>query len=335
MKKGVLIGMLLFIALSSGALAQEVINVGVTGLIPDHGLYIALEKGYFKEAGIEVKFNPFASAAKMMAPLAAGQLHVAGGGISVGLFNAIARGMPVKIVSSRAQTLPGHNGMFWLVRSDLKDAIRTPADLKGRKVANVAPGAVTVYTMGKTMERAGLSIKDLDLVNMPFPEMVTAFANKAIDAAIISEPFASAAVVKGVAVKWLEPSEVIYNPYLELSGLFYNMDWAMKNRDQANKFMVAWIKGIREYVQAIKGGPNRDEVINILIKHTRVKDRAVYDRMQWYMINPDGYPIKESIQDQIDWYWKNGFITQKLSYEQVVDESFVDYAVKQLGRFKD
>ena len=148
------------------AAAQDVVTVGHLGITADAPVYIAMEKGYFKERKIEVKLVPFVSAATAMAPLATNQIQVAGGGISPALFNAFAREFPVRVVGHRTRDVRDNAVDTLMVRSDLKGEIRRAADLKGRKVAVNAPGSPLVYFLGKLLESEGMSLKDVDLVYM-------------------------------------------------------------------------------------------------------------------------------------------------------------------------
>ena len=71
--------------------------------LAESGRYIAEERGYFREEGLQVESTPFDGAARMTPALASGQLDVGAGGVSASLFNAIGRGVPIKIVGPRAR----------------------------------------------------------------------------------------------------------------------------------------------------------------------------------------------------------------------------------------
>src|SRR5436305_1768758 len=77
------------------------VSLGEVGSASDAGIYVALDKGYFAEQGIEVERTRFTTAADMVAPLGRGQLDVGGGAPSAGLLNAIARDIPLKIVADK------------------------------------------------------------------------------------------------------------------------------------------------------------------------------------------------------------------------------------------
>jgi ABC-type nitrate/sulfonate/bicarbonate transport system substrate-binding protein len=100
------------LAPSPGALpppsAPETVHLGVLGSVSDAGIFVALERGYFREQGIELELSTFDSAARMVAPLGARQLDVGAGSHSAGLLNAVARGIPLKLVADKGSALPGY-----------------------------------------------------------------------------------------------------------------------------------------------------------------------------------------------------------------------------------
>src|SRR5215213_7433173 len=114
----------------------QAVRLGALGSTTDAGFYIALDRGYFREQGLDIEFVPFDSAARMVAPLSAGQLDVGGGSPSAGLFNAIARGIDVKLVADKGSAPPGFGFEGLLFRRDLADSgqLRTAGDLAGLRV---------------------------------------------------------------------------------------------------------------------------------------------------------------------------------------------------------
>ena len=116
---------------------EELVKVDDRNAISNAGIYIAIEKGYYKEAGIRNELITFASAAKTLPALTAGELDVSAGSPSAGLFNAIAQGAPFRIVADKGQARTGTGYSLLVVRKDLVDSgqVKTLRDLKGRKVA--------------------------------------------------------------------------------------------------------------------------------------------------------------------------------------------------------
>src|ERR1700681_3688733 len=163
--------------------AAQTITVGSTSSTSDAPIYIAEKKGYFQAEGIEVKVTNFRSAADMVAPLGAGQVQAGAGSASAGLYNAVLRGVRIKIVADKASSPPGYGATKILVRKDLVDSGRykEPKDFKGMKFAMNAPGVSNTAPLNALLKSAGLRYSDVETVNLPFPAHVVALQNKAVD----------------------------------------------------------------------------------------------------------------------------------------------------------
>jgi len=328
---------LLVISLEAPAQVRpsSTVKAGILGVMSgDAGFIIAKERGYFQEQGLDVIFQQFIpGSATIMASLAGGQLDVAQSGTLIGTFNAIKRGFPVIAVANTVTLYQG-SGNALMIRSDLKNEIVRISDLKGRKVAIPSMGSATLYSLGVALETGGLSVKDVNIVTMPFTDLQVAFRNKAIDTGINVEPLATLVAKSGEAVIWKRTDDFVSNPYQTIGSLFYNTDWARKNPDAANRFMIAFLKGVRDYHDAMTKGVRREEIIGYFIKHTGMKVRAIYDLIPWGSGNPDGYESRESVLHQQDWYFRHGYLDSKLSVEKMVDDRYVDHAISVLGKYR-
>ena len=180
---------LVFAASAGAAAAEDVVQIGMARSVSNGAELIAIEKGYFNDVGIKVEMEDLDTSANALALLAQNRLQIVEGGISAGYFNA-HREESARSPSSldRVSTPLGHSLM---VRPDLKDKIKSLADLKGKIIASNGAGSVSTYEVGKMLETAGLTIADVDVKIFPFTQMAIAFSNKAIDAAIVIPPFAS------------------------------------------------------------------------------------------------------------------------------------------------
>ncbi len=310
------------------------VRVGNTGGVSSAGLLIALEKGYFLEEGLQVEFSNFRSAADTIAPLSAGQLEVAGGAPSAGLFNAMLRGIPIKMVADQNSVTAGRSSGGAVVRKDLIDngAIKDLPDLKGKKAAINAAGVSTEILLEKLLAKGGLTQKDVEVTIIPFPDMLAAFANKAIDYAHLIEPYITNGVEKGLLVRW-KTNDVFY-PNSQVAVLLYAPDFMQGNAEAAKRFMVAYLRGIRVYNDAFFGNKGKTEVINILTKTTDIKDPALFDQMQKVGLNPDGYVYADSVAEDMGWYVQKGLVKEKLDIKRVIDNQYVDYAIGRLGKYK-
>jgi NitT/TauT family transport system substrate-binding protein len=321
--------------MASPARAGEPVRVGVIGLIADAGIYVAAERGYFREAGLEVKLEPFSSSVKMIPVLANGQLDVATGGIAASLFNGAAQGLPILVVADKGSTSPSMGTNVLLVAKGAWDRgeVRGIKDLKGRPVGLLGPGALSEYQLARYLEREGLGMQDVQAKYMSFPNAITALGTGSLAAAISSEPLATYGVRRGAAVKFLEWHKV--QPHHQAGVIFYNTDFARRRVEVARSFLVAYVRGIRFYHDALRaGGEQKEELIRILMAHTEAKERDVYNEATWPGLRPDGAAITQSIADQQQFFVKMGRVEKVVPIEKLVDNSFAEHAAKVLGPYR-
>jgi ABC-type nitrate/sulfonate/bicarbonate transport system substrate-binding protein len=306
------------------------VRAGDLRLPSDAYTYMGIEKGYFQEQGIEVALEQFDTAARMIAPMGAGQLDVGRGTNSAGLFNAIARGVPIKIVANLARVIPGINNYALVIRSDLSGEIRSYADLRGRTLAYNGQGTGNEVDVDRVMQKANLTIDDAEAVPMPFPDMVPALGNGAIDAALLVEPFITLGLQRGVLARWRDGSDFALGH--ELSMLMYAPGFAQERPEVARRYMAAYLRGLRDYYEAFFGGKrNQDEVIGVLTKYTNIKDPNLYKQMAPHGVDPNGRVNVESLKADQEWFLARGQQQARVDMDQAVDHEYVNAALERLG----
>ena len=321
------------------ALAADpvVVMVGVASTTSDAPIYIADRKGYFREEGLEVKITDFRSAADLVAPLGTGQLDVGAGSASAGLYNAVLRGVRIKIVADKASSPPGYGATKILVRRDLAESgrYREPKDFKGMKFAMNAPGVSNTATVNALLKSVGLRYSDVQTLNLPFPDHVVALQNKAVDASASVEPAPTIAIKNGFAVLVKGDDEII--PYHQIAVLLYAEKFAQMT-DSAKRFMRAYLRAVRFYNGALMDGrmigPNADEIISILVASTQIKDPSIYKTITPTGMNPDGRVNAQSLAGDLRFYQEQGLIEGDVKLDQLVDHSFVDAVVSELGPYR-
>jgi NitT/TauT family transport system substrate-binding protein len=303
------------------------------GSITLAGVYVAMDKGYFRDANIDVELVTVDNINALIAPIATGQIDIATGGPSAGFFNALGRGVKLRIVADQNTARPGASSIALMVRKDLIDngEVKDYADLKGRTIAVVSKRATMELDVLKALQKGGLTRKDVNLINMGFPQMNLAFGNKSIDAALQIEPLVTAAVTRNLAVRWRGVDEI--TPNRQNSFFMVSEAFAAKP-DLVRAYMVAYLRGVRDYNDGVhKKKANRREIISILTKHTSIKDPAVYDQMVLPAIDPNGELNVASIQEALDQFVADGDVKAKIDLNKVVDLSFIKYGQEVLGRY--
>jgi NitT/TauT family transport system substrate-binding protein len=164
-----------------------------------------------------------------------------------------------------------------------------------------------------------------------------AFQNKAIDASMTNEPTSTTAEQQGFAVK-IAGNDEIY-PAQQTAVVLYSEIFARGKPALALKFMRAYVRAIREYNDALKdgkiAGPNAEEIIAILTENTFIKDAAIHRSITAAAIDPDGRMSLEGLRNDLVFFKEQKLIEDpRISVERILDTSFVEKAVQELGPYK-
>lgn len=301
------------------------------GLLSDAGVYIGIEQGYFREQGLELDIRRFGSGADQVALLSSGELDMQLGGISLPLYQAIERGGGMKVVADKGSTPgPEWDYIALAVRTDLIESGRVSRleDLRGLTVTASGIGNSTEVGLKAGLARAGIRLDEETYIALTYGELAGAFSSYSIDAAMTGEPFVSQLENQGLAVRFMGNSE-LQGRGQQLGAVTYSRQFAV-NTDLARRWMIAYVKGLRDYNDAF--GPmqkNRGQIIDMLIKHTSVKERGLYEQMRPAGLHPDGRLDLDYIRFEMNNYG----VADRLQLSQVVDASFLDYALAQLGPY--
>jgi NitT/TauT family transport system substrate-binding protein len=308
------------------------VRVGAVGSASDAGIFIAQEKGYFAEQGIVLDQHNFQGLQQQVPLLGSGQLDVGGGGTNPGLYNAAAVDVPVRIVADKGSNLPGFHWQGFMVRRELVDngTFQGCSSFKGLRVANAQDGNSAFIMLDKMIGECGLGLSDIESAIMSYADMMIAFRNGAIDASHMLEPNISRGVADGLFVQFKSGSEIY--PGSQAAVLLYGPQFIANQRPAAERWMLAYVKGLRDYSEAFTKGTNKAEVIDILSRTTAVRDKTILERMGPTGLNPDGYVNVEALQYDLEWWMRHGYVRTPVTAAQVVDNSFADYAVARLGK---
>lgn len=314
--------------------ATRTVRVAGAGSIAEAGIFIAEAKGFFAAEGIEIATERFDSVVRAVPALGVNQLDVGAGAIGASYFNAIERGVDVRIVGpqSQAVTEGDHGSLWYLVRQDLWDAgrVRDWADFKGLTIAVPSKGGSNEYQLDGALRAGGLTGSDINLQEIPFADMVTALENRSIDIAQITEPPATLAVERGLGHKWRLGSA--WTPRFQLTYLLFGPGFRTDQAVLARRWMVAYLKGARWYMQALEaGGTQRDELLQIIAANTAIKDIALLNRLSFTTLAVNGEILTDDILGQARWAQERGYTTTVPAQDRLVDPQFIQAAVAELG----
>lgn len=304
------------------------VRMGALGSSSDALLFIAETKGYFKDQGLDVQSVKFDSAAQMIAPLGSGQLDVGAGAPSAGFYNAVARGIDLRIVADKAKLATGYDFLPILVRKDLVDSgrVKKIEDLKGLKVAEPAPATATSSMLASVLKSANLGYNDVDHQYVPFPGQVAAFKNGSIDAAATIEPFATLAVQSGSAVRMFDSTKVYNNQ--QISVLLYGGRFTADRPHVAQCFMNAYVKAAAYYYNALQRGtwedPQGKEVAAIVSNQIKISPE-VFGKTTPAFVSKDATVNRESLERDYQFFKAQGLLESAAvpDFSKLVDMKYV------------
>ena len=306
------------------------LKVGAIGAVSDAGIFIAQDKGFFRDEGLDVELVGFKAAPQILPAIATGEVQVSGSAVTPALFNAFARGIGMKLVADKGQVAKGFGFAAIAIRSDLADTVKDFRDLKGRKFAVMGKGVSSTAQLGKALELGGIEPNEVELIELGLPEMIAALGNKAIDGATLLEPFITLATARKVAIRWKGMEDFL--PFTGQNGvIIYSQKFAEEQPEAANRWMVAYLKGNRAYLDAVTKGTDRDDINAILARHTAVKDLSLLAKIAPTGFDPNGRLELKSLEADQDWFLKLGLQQARADLGKVIDYRYVDYAVARLG----
>lgn len=329
-------------ASASGAAAGNLKHIKI-GALPTMGnapIYIAQQKGYFKDEGLDAELVPFSSGAESIPPLAAGQVDAAASITpNAGLVNAVARGLPVRIVADDGTIHPNRNIANILIRKELQPTEGQYVDLatlkKPIRTASAAVDMVPDAIVKQTLSKAGLRGNDVQYQYLGLPDINLGLKNGNIDLANSGEPLITIAVQQGLATRW-KPMNDLY-PNMPYSNILFGPNLREKDKNAGEHFVRAFLRGVRDYEDAVSKNKNRAEIINIVgqpLKITPELFDAVEKQGGTAYFDPNGKVSIDALQPIVD-YWIQTKALQVPSFDvkTLVDASFADAAAKSLGSY--
>lgn len=225
----------------NGATKLTILHGVSTNNLP---LFVAVRNGYFLEEGIELDMQPEISSPRNLQLLHLGEVQVAGVGAIPALLG-LSRGVRVVAVVENGAYSAEAPLQAIIVRKDSE--LATLADLDGKILAITGFGSHGDVTLRmEILPAAGLTVDDINLVEIPVAQMEGALVTGTVDAALVIEPWASRAEESEdlQVMSWLE--ETIPETGHIISMLLMQEEFANENPEVVEKFRRAYKKGVLE-----------------------------------------------------------------------------------------
>jgi len=309
------------------------VRLATKGSPSEAALAISLKRGYWQKQGLNIESVAADSGPQMVPALATNQLQVGAGAMSASLFNALNRDVNIRMVADFSHVgSENDTTLALLVRKDLADsgAVKSVADLKGRTVGlGTNPGTVSDFLLARALDKAGASGIKMDVQYLAFPDILTALANKKIDAGTLTEPLATSAVQKDIA-RVLTPAGAVI-PGSELSILQFSPQFAA-DQSAATRFMIGYLQGVRDHYDAFFQNKGKEELISLLVQTLAEKDPKVWETSKPTFTDLNGKINVDDLKAQGAYYKQTGNIQGDVpDITKFVDSKFADEAVKQIG----
>jgi NitT/TauT family transport system substrate-binding protein len=278
--------------------------------------FVAKEKGYFEDNGLDVTLTIKAGSAETTQLLAAGQSQAGGDTWAAPFFNTIPQGATVAITAQLAK-VPDDTAQKSPVPLIVSQArydsgeLTTVADLAPgedgtlKKVGIPGPGGFGEYSVALALESAGLTMADIEPVFLGPPDTLAALESGGIDAGWTIEPFPTI---------WADQTESISDDHargVELGFVAFNSDWLEANTDAAILFTAAYLKASKE-LEA--GGFADPEIKDIISSYTELPIETL-DAIGLTIRSEDGSFDEASVRAQETYFRDAG----QLTYEGEAD----------------
>lgn len=311
------------------ALANEKLTVGALRFTSHAPSFVALERGYFQEAGLDVEFSFFQAAQPMAVAIASGDVGFGVTAISGGLISLAQKGA-VKVIGGGLQEEKGIDGQMILASNAAHEAgLTAPAGLKGKSFGMTTAGSSFHYMASKIAEKEGfageISMKPLQKVGA----IIGALKSGQIDAWSIVPHIGKGLVGAGAAkqIGWIAD----YLPDYQVTTVFTSADTAANDRAKTEAFIQAFSRGAADFNAALvdrtAGDEAAEEMTRLIHKYVYADDdyeKAAPKIVNGAMRMNAGAALNiGSIQDQLEWFKSEDLVSADVTLDTLVDQSYV------------
>jgi NitT/TauT family transport system substrate-binding protein len=289
-------------------------------------VFVAKEKGYFAEAGLDVTLEQLPGGSDLVVLTATGEFDAGIGGVGPAFWNGVATGLPLKVIApGHAEGNPVATPLMISKEACESGAISSVADLRGKKVSVNARGA-TEYWLSQALGTAGLTIDDIELQTLAFPDAVAALQAGAIDAAMVGEPLATSAEQQGIAVRLATDFPV---QDVQPTVIYANQSFIDANPEAATGLVTAYLRACRDMAA---DGFSDPTILAIVEQYTGVPADLVSQAVR-PVYATDGQINLEGLQKMQSFFRGRGQLEYDTDLDPTtfVDTRFVDAALAELG----
>ena len=277
-------------------------------------IWVTQEAGLFKKHALNGELVMISGASQSMQAMLANETQVANTSGSAPI-QAKLQGADAVIIATSYDLIPYGVVVY-------KD-IRTPADLKGKRIAISRFGGITELAVKLAVEKFGLSPKDVTMIQAgPDAQRIPAVATGTVAASVLAPPGLFAASAQGLRILADLSDLGVQYP---TSSFFVMRNYLVENRASLKKFLMALTEGLHIYVN------DKDFSMRVMQKYTKLGDREIASKTQDYygkktLLVPlnDPAAIKEAIPPDKSAGRKPEEFYDNSIIQELVKEGFVE-----------
>ncbi|HXQ53296.1 MAG TPA: ABC transporter substrate-binding protein [Stellaceae bacterium] len=314
------------ILFASGAAASEPIKIGIQKLEGQAPIYIAEEKGYFRDQGLDAEIVFFDAAQPIAVGIVSGGLDFAVAGFGAGFYNLAGQG-ELRIIAAYIREAPSFQATAYVISNRAYDAgFTTLKDFAGKTVAVMQVGASQHYALGLLTDKYGIDLKGIRVVAVQLgANEASAVVGGQVDAAVVPETYVKDALAAGNAklIGFVGDE----TPW-QLGAAFTATRTADDKRDRVMRFLAAYKKGVAEYHDAFIGpderrldGPTSPDVLAIVAKYMGETPEKAHQAIAYY--DREARLDVKDVLHQIAWYKAQGLVKGEVDGATLIDRRYV------------
>lgn len=302
-------------------------RIGVLRLSSSAPVFIAQDKGYFREAGLEVELKFFDAAQPIAVATTSGDVDFGVTAFTAGLYNLAGKGV-LKVIGGMSREKAGYPLIGYFASNNAYAAgLKTPKDLAGKRIAVTQVGSSFHYSLGLLADKYGFKLADVKIVPLQsLSNAAAALKGETVDAALLPVSTARKLMDDGGAkfLGWVGDE----TPW-QLGAVFASPK-TLANKVLVTKFLGVLAKADREYhdviLSAMKDGvaPINEQtkpLLEIIAKYTNLPVEQVIGNCAY--IDPEGKLDIKNVDNQIKWLQEQGFADKGFDANAIIDKDYV------------
>ena len=319
----------LAIGLSGVARADDVLKarIGVLRLSSSAPVFIAQDKGYFREAGLDVELKFFDAAQPIAVATTSGDVDFGVTAFTAGLYNLAGKGT-LKVIGGMSREKAGYPLIgYFASNSAYVAGLKTPKDLAGKRVAVTQVGSSFHYSLGLLADKYGFKLGEVKVLPLQsLSNAAAALKGETVDAALLPVSTARPLMESGGAkfLGWVGDE----TPW-QLGAVFASPK-TLTNGALVTKLLAALARADREYhdvvLSAVKDGKadineKTKPLLDIIAKYTNLPVEQVVGNCAY--IDPDGKLDVKNVANQISWLQDQGFVDKGFAADAIIAKDYV------------